>query len=78
MICRDSVRKGKMQMEMNLVRDVKNNKGFFRYFGQKKQAKENVPPLINEKGKLAPTDKDKAVKADKARDTQRVLCLSLH
>ena len=28
-------------MELNLVRDVKNNKkGFYRYIGQKRQAKE--------------------------------------
>lgn len=36
-------------------------KDFFRYIGQKKEAKENVPPLINEKGKLISTDTDKAV-----------------
>ena len=28
--------------------------------GQKKQAKENIPPLINEKGELAPSDMEKA------------------
>ena len=61
MICRDGIRKAKMQMELNLARDVKNNKTFFRYIGQKRQAKEYVPLLINEKGKLASTDTDKAV-----------------
>ena len=36
-------------MELNFVRDVKNNKGFYRYIHQKRQAKENEPPLIFEK-----------------------------
>jgi len=36
---------------------VKSNKeGFFRYIGQKRQARESVPSLINEKGELASTD----------------------
>ena len=51
---RDGVRKAKMQVELNLKRDVKNyKKGLFKYIGQKRQAKESVPPLINEKGMLA-------------------------
>ena len=40
-------------MELNLVRDVKINKGFFIYVGQMRQAKESIPPLINEKGRAA-------------------------
>lgn len=40
-MCGDGIGKAKVQMELNLVRDVKNNeKGFFRYVGQKRQAKE--------------------------------------
>jgi len=59
--CRDRTRKAKTQMELNLVRDVKNNKmGFFSYTGQNRQAKENVLPLIYEKGELAPSDIEKA------------------
>ncbi|KFZ51573.1 hypothetical protein N338_04103, partial [Podiceps cristatus] len=59
--CRDGIRKAKAQMELNLARDVKNNKkGFYRYIGQKRQAKERVPPLVNEKGELAATDAEKA------------------
>ena len=39
----DGIGKAKVQMELNLVRDVKNNeKGFFRYIGQKRQANESV------------------------------------
>lgn len=41
--------------------EVKNNKkGFRKYIGQKRQAKDSIPPLINEKGKLASTDMGKA------------------
>ena len=36
-------------MEFYLTRDVKN-KDFFRYIGQKRKAKESVPPWINEEG----------------------------
>jgi len=49
-----------LQFELNLVRDVKNKKGFYRCIGQKRQAKESIPPLLNEKGKLATTDMEKA------------------
>jgi len=39
-----------------LDRDIENNKkGFYRYIGQKRQAKESIPPLVNEKGELAAT-----------------------
>ena len=44
-MCRNGVRKVKEKTELNLVKDVKNNrKGFFRYLGQKTQAKESVLP----------------------------------
>jgi len=46
---------------MKFVKDVKNNKKFFyKYIGQKRQAKESVPPLINVKGDLASKDMRKA------------------
>ena len=51
--CRDGIRKTKAQMELNLSRDVKNNNmEFFRYVGQKRQARDSVVPLINEEGEL--------------------------
>jgi len=59
-MCRDGGRKVKVKMKLNLTRDVKNNKGFFRYIGQKKQAKESLLPLINEKGGLASLLMEKA------------------
>ena len=60
-MCRDGIRKAKAQMELKLARDVINyEKGFFIYIGQKRQAKESVPPLINEKGELTSSDMEKA------------------
>ena len=36
-VCRDRVRKAKAQMELNLARDVKDNKkGFNRYIGRRR------------------------------------------
>ena len=35
--CRRRIRKAKVQVELNLVKDVKNNrKTFYRYIGQKR------------------------------------------
>ena len=59
-IWRDGIRKAKVQMEANLVRNVKNNKAFYRYAGQKRQAKECVPPPIYEKREPASRDMKKA------------------
>jgi len=47
-------------MELNLVRDVKNKKGFYRHTGQKRQAKESVPPLLSEKGQLATKEMERS------------------
>ena len=50
----------KTQAEMNLARDVKSSKTFYRYIGQKRQATVSVSPLVNVKGELASTDEEKA------------------
>ena len=43
-VCRDRIRKAKAQMELNLARDVKDNKkGFYRYISRRRQAKESSP-----------------------------------
>ena len=53
-LCRDRIRKAKVQIELNLARDVKDNKkGFYKYIGKKEQAKESVPLLIRGNGELA-------------------------
>jgi len=41
---RDGVRKAKGQLELNLARDAKNNKGFYGYVRQKRKVKESVRP----------------------------------
>jgi len=59
--CRHRIRKAKVQVEQNLVRDMKNSKKtFYRYIGQTRQAKMGVPSLVNLKGELASMDKEKA------------------
>ena len=43
-MCRDRIRKSKAVVELNLARDVKNNKkAFYRYIGRRKQAKRVFP-----------------------------------
>ena len=55
--CRHGIRKAEAQAELNLVRDVKNHmKTFYRYIGQKRQAKTGVPSLVNLKGEQASKD----------------------
>ena len=52
--CRRRIRKAKAQVELNLARDVKNNKKtFHRYIGQKRQAQTGVPSLVNLNAELA-------------------------
>jgi len=47
--CRERIRKTKAHMELNLMRDVKDNKKeFYMYVGQKKKAKESIAPLRKE------------------------------
>ncbi|KFR07546.1 hypothetical protein Y956_13252, partial [Nipponia nippon] len=58
---RDGIRKAKVQRELNLARDAKNNKtGFYRYVSQKRKFKESAPPMMNKTGKRITTDEDKA------------------
>ncbi|KFV55360.1 hypothetical protein N328_07466, partial [Gavia stellata] len=60
-LCRDGVRKAKVQLKLNLARDAKNNKkGFYRYVSQERKVKESVCPLMNTTGKLVTTDEEKA------------------
>ncbi|CAM5110091.1 unnamed protein product [Eretmochelys imbricata] len=59
--CRNEIRRAKAHLELQLARDVKSNKkGFFRYVGNKKKAKESVGPLMNEGGNLVTEDVEKA------------------
>jgi len=58
--CRDATRKAKAHLELNLARDVRNNKkGFFNYITSKRKARDNVGPLLNEAGVLVTEDAEK-------------------
>ncbi|GAB0186720.1 mitochondrial enolase superfamily member 1 [Grus japonensis] len=58
---RDQVRKAKALIEINLARDVKDNKkSFYRYVSDKRRTRENVGPLRNETGDLVTQDMEKA------------------
>ena len=59
--CRDAKWKAKAHLELNLARDVKNNKkGFFNYISSKQMTRENVRPQLNEVGALVMEDVEKA------------------
>ncbi|GAB0179374.1 mitochondrial enolase superfamily member 1 [Grus japonensis] len=59
-VCRDATRKAKAYLELNLARDVKDNKkGFFKYISSKRKTRENVGLLLNEVGALVMEDTEK-------------------
>ncbi|GAB0209007.1 mitochondrial enolase superfamily member 1 [Grus japonensis] len=58
---RAQVRKAKALTELNLARDVKDNKkSFYRYVSDKRRTRENVGPFQNERGDLVTQDMEKA------------------
>ncbi|KFV18186.1 hypothetical protein N340_03027, partial [Tauraco erythrolophus] len=60
-LCRDGVKKAKVQLELNMTRDAKNNtKSFCQYVSQKRKVKESMSLLMNKTGKLETTDEEKA------------------
>ncbi|KAK4825178.1 hypothetical protein QYF61_024658 [Mycteria americana] len=51
----------KVQLELNLARDAKNNeKGFYRYVSQKRKVKESIPPMMSKSSKLMTMDEEEA------------------
>jgi len=65
--CREAMRKTKACLEINLARDVKDNKkGFFKYISSKWKTRENVGLLLNEVGALVMEDSEKAVSVNAA------------
>ncbi|GAB0189216.1 mitochondrial enolase superfamily member 1 [Grus japonensis] len=59
-VCRDATRKAKARMELNLARDVKDNKkGFFYFISSKRKTRENVGLLLNEVDTLVTEDTEK-------------------
>lgn len=52
-VYRDVTRKAKVLLELNLVREVKdNNKDFFKYVSSKGKIRKNVGPLLNDMAAL--------------------------
>ncbi|KAJ7424018.1 rna-directed dna polymerase from mobile element jockey-like [Pitangus sulphuratus] len=58
--CSDIVRKAKAYLELNLARDDEDNKGFYKYIGDKRKTRESVGPLLNGTGTLVTQDMEKA------------------
>jgi len=59
--CREAMSKAKAHLELNLARDVKNNKkSFFKYISSKRKTRENVGLLLNKVGALVTEDTEKA------------------
>ena len=60
-VCREEMRKAKAHLELNLAKDVKDNKkGFFKYSSSKQLVRKNVGPLLNKLGVLVTEDAGKA------------------
>jgi len=54
---RDEVRRAKVQLELHLARNAKNNKkGFYRYLSQKRNVIESLPRSMSKNGNLVSTD----------------------
>ena len=60
-MCADRIKRAGEQMELCLVREVKNKrKGFYKYIGQKRKAMESTAPLITEKEEQSIVNIEKA------------------
>ncbi|GAB0178125.1 mitochondrial enolase superfamily member 1 [Grus japonensis] len=60
-VCREAMGKAKAHLELNLARDVKNNKkDLFKYISSKRKTRENVGLLLNKVGALVTEDTEKA------------------
>lgn len=57
---RGIIRKAKTQPELKLTRELKDNRGLFKYISQKRKTKEIVPLLIDKTEDLITTDMGKA------------------
>lgn len=58
--CRDRVRLPKAHLELNLVRNAKDKKGYYKYISYKRKTRENVELLLNGAGNLVVKDMEKA------------------
>jgi len=59
--CRDTTRKGKIHLKLNLSRDVKDSKkSFCKYISSKRKTRDDVRPPLSEVGVLVMEDAEKA------------------
>jgi len=60
-LCRKKVRRAKAQLELSLATPIKDNKKcFYKYISKKRQANENLHPLLDAGGNLVTKDEEKA------------------
>lgn len=69
-ICINETRKAKAQLELNLARDIKDNKKFFyKHISRKMKIKGNGRPLLNQVG---------VTRQRKGRSDECLSCLSFY
>ncbi|GAB0186782.1 hypothetical protein GRJ2_001143500 [Grus japonensis] len=60
-LCREKIRRAKVQLELNLATVIKDNKKcFYKYITNKRRTKENIHPLLDARGNTVVKDKEKA------------------
>ena len=60
-LCREKIRKAKVQVELSLATKAKeNSKCFYKHINSKRKAGENLHPLLDAEGNLVTKDRDKA------------------
>ena len=56
-VCRETIRRAEVQLELNLDTAVKDNKKcFYKYINNKRRAKENRHPLLDAGGNIVTKD----------------------
>ncbi|KAJ7410616.1 hypothetical protein BTVI_53109 [Pitangus sulphuratus] len=71
-VSKNEMRKAKAHLDLNLAKDVKDNKkGFFKYISNKRKSKDNVSPLLN--GGETPVTED-AEKSELLNTTFALVC----
>ena len=60
-LCRESIRRAKAQLELNLATAVMDNKKYFyKFVNSKRRIRENLPPLLDAEGNMVTKDEEKA------------------
>jgi len=60
-LCREKIRRAKVQLELNLATAVKGNKkSFYKYISKKRRAKGNLHLLLDAGGNIVTKNEEKA------------------